>query len=84
MSKSLSVLILLPMDEYNSFDIYCGDDRLKQIYYEVPKAENYFKTLAGEVSTKTKKGLVKLMNCIARPFLFAFMLADGNYSKRSC
>ena len=45
MSKSLSVLILLPMDEYNSFDTYCGDDRLKQIYYEVPKAENYFKTL---------------------------------------
>lgn len=45
MSKSLSVLILLPMDEYNSFDTYCEDDRLKQIYYEVPKAENYFKTL---------------------------------------
>ena len=25
MSKSLSVLILLPMDEYNSFDTYCED-----------------------------------------------------------
>ncbi len=45
MSKSLSVLVLLPMDEYNSFDTYREDDRLKQIYSEVPKAENYFKTL---------------------------------------
>ena len=45
MSKSLSVLVLLPMDKYNSFDTYREDDRLKQIYSEVPKAENYFKTL---------------------------------------
>ena len=45
MSKSLSVLVLLPMDEYNSFDTYREDDRLKQIYSEVPKAENYFKPL---------------------------------------
>ena len=33
------------------------------------------KRLAGEVSVKTKKGLVKLMNSLARPFLFALMLA---------
>ena len=33
------------MDEYNSFDIYDEDDRLKQIYSEVPKVDNYFKTL---------------------------------------
>ena len=45
MSKTLSVLVLLPMDEYNSFDTDREDDRLKQIYSEVPKAENYFKTL---------------------------------------
>ena len=45
MSKSLRVLVLLPMDEYNSFDTYREDDRLKQIYSEVPKAENYFKPL---------------------------------------
>ena len=45
MSKSLNVLILLPMDGYNSFDIYDEDDRLKQIYSEGPKADNYFKTL---------------------------------------
>lgn len=45
MGKSLSVLILLPMDGYSGNEIYSEDDRLKQIYSEVPKAENYFKTL---------------------------------------
>lgn len=33
------------MDGYSSNEIYIEDDRLKQIYSEVPKAENYFKTL---------------------------------------
>ena len=33
------------MDGYSSNEIYSEDDRLKQIYSEVPKAENYFKTL---------------------------------------
>ena len=45
MSKSLSILILLPMNDYNSADVYCEDDRLKQIYGEVPEIDNYFKTL---------------------------------------
>ncbi len=45
MSRSLSVLVLLPMDEYNSFDTYREDDRLKQIYYGAPKMDKYFKTL---------------------------------------
>ena len=45
MSKSLSVLILLPMDGYNSTDVYCEEDRLKQIYYGAPKMDKYFKTL---------------------------------------
>ena len=33
------------MDGYSGNEIYSEDDRLKQIYSEVPKAENYFKTL---------------------------------------
>lgn len=45
MSKSFSVLILLPMDQYNSSDIYDEDDRLRQIYSGAPNEKNYFKTL---------------------------------------
>lgn len=36
------------------------------------------------VSAKIKKGLVKLMNSLARPFLFAFMLVGRNRSDRIC
>ena len=39
MSKSLSVLILLSMDGYNSTDVYCEEDRHKQIYYGAPKMD---------------------------------------------
>ena len=62
MSKSLSVLVLLPMDEYNSFDTYREDDRLKQIYSEVPKAENYFKPLRIR-SLYTSDKAVELIGC---------------------
>ena len=61
MSKSLSVLVLLPMDEYNSFDTYREDDRLKQIYSEVPKAENYFKPLRIRSLYTSDKLLVSLI-----------------------
>jgi hypothetical protein len=33
------------MNDYNSGDVYCEDDRLKQIYGAIPEIDNYFKTL---------------------------------------
>ena len=47
MSKSLSVLILLPMNDYNSADVYCEDDRLKQIYGAIPEIDFDTNTIKG-------------------------------------
>lgn len=45
MSRSLSVNILLPMNEYSSSIIYNKDDNLRQIYGGNPDMEVYFKRL---------------------------------------
>ena len=45
MSRSLSVNILLPMNEYSSYNIYDKDDNLRQIYGGNPDMEVYFKRL---------------------------------------
>ena len=45
MSKSLWVMILQPIDAYDSATVYDGNDGLRQIYSGSPQVDGYFKSL---------------------------------------